>query len=159
MSPEQLMQEALIEAKLAATQGEVPVGAILVLPDHSLLRAHNTKEHTANPTDHAEMRIMKEAANRLGDWRLDQCDLYVTLEPCPMCLGTMLQTRLRTLYFGASDPKRSPGDWQKGNSTLVWPTLKYMDSMQGNNHELQIRGGYLENDCAQLLKEFFALRR
>lgn len=148
------MLEALDEAQKAAQTGEIPVGAILVLPDKTLLRAHNTRELSHNPMDHAEIRVLHEAAKILGNWRLNDCDLYVTLEPCPMCLGTLLQTRLRALYFGAADPKRGT-TWISGNATLVWPTLQHIDSIQGNNHEIRVHGGCLEAECQKLLTSFF----
>ncbi len=99
------MSEALAEARLALAAGEVPVGAVVVLHGEVIGRGHNRRETANDPTAHAEILAIREAAGKLGSWRLTDADLYVTLEPCPMCAGAIVNARLRRLVFGAYDPK------------------------------------------------------
>src|SRR5688572_28978876 len=106
--PEQSMKAALAEAKAAFDAGEVPIGAVLVKNGTTLARAHNTREQSKNPLHHAEIQVLEEAARILGDWRLTDCELYVTVEPCPMCLGALFQARVGKLFFGCYDDKRAP---------------------------------------------------
>ena len=142
------MRLALEEARQAAEAGEVPVGAALVLDGRVVCRARNQRESTGDPTAHAEMLCLREGARLLGDWRLSQCELYVTLEPCPMCAGAMVMSRLGRCVFGASDARQGccgsvydlPGDAALGGSTR-WT------------------GGVLAEDCAALLTGFFRRRR
>ena len=103
---ERMMREALAEAALAAQEGEIPVGAVVARGDTIVARAHNTREHTGDPTAHAELVAMRDAARALGTRRLDGCTLYVTLEPCPMCAGAMVMACLKDCYFGAWDEKQ-----------------------------------------------------
>lgn len=149
------MQQALEEANLSATAGEIPIGAVLVKDGQIIARAHNTRETSFNPLHHAEILVLEEAGQKLGNWRLNDCTLYVTVEPCPMCLGALLQARVGKLVFGCSDPKRenpSPNGYQ-------FPSLKNENRVNGNNHTLEITGGILGTECANLLKDFFKKRR
>jgi tRNA(adenine34) deaminase len=142
------MMMALEEARLAAEEGEVPVGAVLVKDDEVLARTHNLREATGNPMDHAELLALKEGASRLGGWRLDGSILYVTLEPCPMCAGALVQARVARLVFGARDMKLGAAG---SRYNLV--------SDEITNHRLDVLDGILEQECRNLLREFFDSRR
>jgi len=139
---------ALEEARLAAEEGEVPVGAVLVKGDQVLARAHNRREAGGNPLDHAELLALREGASRLGGWRLDGSTLYVTLEPCPMCAGALVQARVARLVFGARDMRMGAAG---SKYNLV--------SDQTTNHRLEVMEGILEEECRDLLRGFFESRR
>ena len=145
---ERWMGLAIEEARAAGAMGEVPIGAVLVQGDRLLARAHNRRETTPDPTAHAEVLVLREAARALGSWRLEGCTLYVTLEPCAMCAGAVVLARLPRLVFGARDPKAgfvgSLGDLARD------PRL---------NHRVEVRAGVLEGPCGDLLRGFFAARR
>ncbi len=142
------MREALAEARRAAVLGEVPVGAVIVHGGAVIARAFNRREIDGDPLAHAEILAIRRAARALGDWRLEGATLYVTLEPCAMCAGALVLSRVTTLVYGAADPKAgfcgSLGDLARD------PRL---------NHRLEVRSGVLEESCANLLKSFFALLR
>jgi len=142
------MMMALEEARLAAGEGEVPVGAVLVKDDEVLARAHNLREASGNPLDHAELLALKEGASRLGGWRLDGSTLYVTLEPCPMCAGALVQARVARLVFGARDINLGAAG---SRYNLV--------SDETTNHRLEVLDGILEEECRDLLQDFFESRR
>lgn len=143
------MQMALDEARAAAARGEVPVGAVIVGPDGTLLaRAGNRIVELKDPTAHAELLAIREAARGLGSERLTGCDLYVTLEPCPMCAQAMAFARIRRLYYGAADPKG--GGVDHGPRIFAQPTC---------HHAPEIYGGIAEAEASRLLKDFFAARR
>lgn len=143
------MQIALDEAVAAAQNGEVPVGAVIVGPDGEVVaRARNAMRADNDPTAHAEMAVIRAACAKLGNKRLTDCDLYVTLEPCPMCAGAIAEARLRRLYYGAADIKGGAVD--NGVALFAQKTC---------HHKPEVIGGLREGDCAALLKEFFALRR
>ena len=145
---EQWMRLALEEAQKAFDAGEVPVGAVLVRAGEVICRAHNRRERLHDPTAHAEMLCLREGAKRLGDWRLRDCALYVTLEPCPMCAGAMVMSQLGQCVFGAADPRQGccgsvydlPGDAVLGGVTR-W------------------QGGLLQEECAALMTTFFQRKR
>ncbi len=145
---ERWMRLALREAEEAARQGEIPVGAVLVRGDELICAAHNRREQARDPTAHAELLCLREGARLLGDWRLRECALYVTLEPCPMCAGAMVMSQLGLCVFGAADPRQGccgsvydlPGDAALHGVTR-W------------------QGGVLAEECAALLTDFFARRR
>lgn len=149
------MQQALIEAKEGASKGEIPIGAVLQRDGKIIARACNKREESKNPLDHAEMILLHKAGRDRDDWRLNDTTLYVTLEPCPMCLGALFQARVERLVFGCPDPKRNGGDF--------FPSLTEQNSslknLKFNNHLLQVTGGILAEDCARLLKDFFRERR
>lgn len=157
------MSLALEEARKAADAGEVPVGAVIVRDGTLVSLAHNTRERDKNPLWHAELKAIETAALSLGDWRLNDCDLYVTLEPCPMCLGALFQARVGRLFFGGFDEKRTADATSPERN--AFPSLK--DRLSGdlpllltsNNHALEVRGGILEAECAGLLRAFFRARR
>lgn len=137
------MNEALIEAKKAFDLGEIPVGAVIVYNDKIIARAHNKKEINNDFLGHAEIEVMKIANKALNTWRLENCSLYVTLEPCSMCAGAMIQSRIKNLYFGAFDNKT-------GAVSSVLNLLDY-----SFNHKIEYVGGILENESSRLLKDFF----
>jgi tRNA(adenine34) deaminase len=142
------MRRALAEAQRAAREQEVPVGAVVVRDGRVLSRAHNRPGHLKDPTAHAEILALRRAARKLGNYRLSGCDLYVTIEPCAMCAGGIIQARLRRLVFGASDPKAGAGG--SALSVLNHPKL---------NHQLEVVPGVLAGDCARILRNFFQARR
>jgi tRNA(adenine34) deaminase len=138
------MSLALEEAKRAAELGEVPVGALVVRDDEVVARGSNRREAWQDPTAHAELIAMRRAAALLGSWRLDGCTLYVTLEPCPMCAGTIVNARLDRVVYGAED--RKAGAVRSLYALLEDPRL---------NHRASVRSGCLEEDCSKVLVEFF----
>lgn len=142
------MQAALDEAYKAAAADEVPIGAVVVHNNQIIARAHNLPITLNDPTGHAEILAMREAAQVLGNYRLNDCALYVTLEPCPMCLGAMLYARISHLYFGAYDKKL--GAVQSVYQLLAAPEI---------NHSIQAEGGFLEQPCREVLQAFFQQKR
>jgi tRNA(adenine34) deaminase len=143
------MERALREARLAAERGEVPIGAVIVGPDGTVLaEAGNRTEETSDPTAHAEMLAIRAAAARLGAPRLVDCDLYVTLEPCPMCAQAISFARIRRLYWGAADPKG--GGIEHGPRIFDQPTC---------HHKPELYPGLSEGEAGELLRAFFRERR
>lgn len=158
MSPEQFMQQALREAQKAFEAGEVPIGAILVCKDQVIARAHNTREQDKSPLSHAEMKVLQDGARQRGDWRLRDCDVYVTLEPCPMCLGALFQARVKRLFVGAFDPKRNAKSDFLGLSALGQTTDGNL-KLSSNNHNLEIIPRIFEKECVDILQNFFRKQR
>jgi tRNA(adenine34) deaminase len=143
------MEMALDEAAAAAAEGEVPIGAVIASFRHGVIgRAHNQREQLHDPTAHAEMLAITQAAQALRSWRLEQCVLYVTLEPCPMCAGAIVQARIPWVVYGAADPKAGACD-----------TLYQIPTDPRLNHRAQVIGGVLAERCAAVLGAFFAARR
>ena len=142
------MQFALEEARAAADRGEVPVGCVIVREGQVIARAGNRTLSDKDPTAHAELLAIRQAATALGSERLTDCDLYVTLEPCAMCATAMSFARIRRLYFGAADPKG--GAVEHGVRFFAAPTC---------HHRPEVYGGINEGECAALLKDFFQARR
>jgi tRNA(adenine34) deaminase len=143
------MERALREARLAAERGEVPIGAVILGPDGTVLaEAGNRTEETSDPTAHAEMLAIRAAAARLGAPRLVDCDLYVTLEPCPMCAQAISFARIRRLYWGAADPKG--GGIEHGPRIFDQPTC---------HHKPELYPGLSEGEAGELLRAFFRERR
>ncbi len=142
------MELALREAVTAFKAGEIPVGAIVVHKNHIIGRGCNSREHLQDPTAHAEILAITAAANYLESWRLEECTLYVTLEPCPMCAGAILNARLPRLVFGADDPEYGAC----GGKTQLC-SGEYL------NHKVEIFGGIEETRCQSLLNEFFQRQR
>jgi tRNA(adenine34) deaminase len=143
------MEMALEEAAAAADENEVPVGAVIVSMEKGVIaRAHNQRERLHDPTAHAEMIAITQAANALQSWRLDNCLLYVTLEPCPMCAGAVVLARLPSVVYGTSDPKAGACD-----------SLFRITSDPRLNHRAQIIRGVLAERCAEMLSGFFAQKR
>jgi len=143
-----MMERALDEARLAGSEHEVPVGAVVLMPDGSIVGEHNRTRQTADPTAHAEVLVLRSAARHLGDWRLPGCTLYVTLEPCAMCAGAIVLARVNRVVFGAADPKAgfcgSLGDLVRDERL---------------NHRVELDGGLLADESAHLLRSFFEARR
>jgi len=142
------MRRALREAELALAEDEVPVGAVIVHSGQVIASARNAREQLRDPTAHAEMVAITQAAAALESWRLDDCTLYATLEPCPMCAGAILQARIPTVVFGALDPKA--GAAQSLYMLLNDPRL---------NHRCQVVPGVLAAECGEILTRFFAGKR
>jgi len=138
------MSLALDEARAAGAEGEAPVGAVVVCEGAVVARAHNARESAADPTAHAELIAIRQAAERLGRWRLSDCTLYVTLEPCPMCAGALVNARIDRVVFGASDPKAG-----------AVGTLMDLSSDERLNHRFAVTRGVLEGECSAVLTEFF----
>ena len=142
------MRQAIDQARNAATVGEVPVGAVLVREGRVVATGYNQPIGSHDPTAHAEIRAMRAAAELLGNYRLLDCDLYVTLEPCAMCAGAIMHARIARLVFGARDPKT--GACGSVVDLMAEPRL---------NHHTEVEGGVLADECGALLSEFFAERR
>src|SRR5437870_8429323 len=145
---ENFMREALRQAQKANEAGEVPVGAVIVRAGKIIARAHNQVELLKDATAHAEMLALTQAEAAVGDWRLDECDLYVTKEPCAMCAGALVHTRIRRVIFGCTDPVA-------GAAGSVMNLLQ----MPALNHRCDIASGVLQDECATILQDFFRKRR
>lgn len=146
--PEHFMELALKQARLAAGRGEVPVGAVIVHRGEVIGAAGNEREAAKDPTAHAEMIAIRQAAARLGGWRLPDCTIYVTIEPCPMCAGAIYQARIDRLVYGAADDKAGAAG-----------TLMDIVRDPRLNHTVEVTAGMMAGECAAVLKEFFAERR
>ncbi len=145
---EAFMKEALIEAELAFAKREVPVGAVLVHKGEIIARAHNLVETLSDATAHAELLCLKNGAEVLGNWRLLETTLYCTLEPCPMCAGAMIHSRLERLVWGAPDLRcGAHGSW-----------VNLLDA-EHPIHQIQVTSGIFKEECAALMKDFFKIRR
>jgi tRNA(adenine34) deaminase len=145
---EAFLREALAEARAAAAMGEVPVGAVVVHGGRIVARAHNRREVDHDPTAHAEILALREAAARLGTWRLEGATLYATLEPCFMCAGALVNARVSALVFGAMDPKAG-----------AVGSLADLLADSRLNHRVRVRSGVLAAECGGLLTDFFRARR
>lgn len=142
------MRAALEEAEAAPAHGDVPIGAVVVVAGEVVARGHNRREVDADPTAHAELLAIREAARQLGSWRLDGATLYVTLEPCPMCAGALVLARLPRLVYGATDPKAG----------AVGSLYDLVDDPR-LNHRVDVTSGVLATEGARLLTDFFRTRR
>jgi tRNA(adenine34) deaminase len=145
---EYFMREALRQAQKACAADEVPVGALIVREGKIIARAHNQVELLKDATAHAEMLALTQAEAAVADWRLTDCDLYITKEPCAMCAGAIVHTRIRRVIFGCTDPSA-------GAAGSVMNILR----MQSLNHRCEITSGVLENECVAILQKFFRKRR
>ena len=145
---EYYMQFAIKQAKLAEKIGEVPVGAVLVQDNQLIASAHNQPISNNDPTAHAEIQLLRKAGKKLNNYRLPNTTLYVTLEPCTMCLGAMIHARISKVVFGAFDEK-----------TGVCGSCDDLSSSNCFNHSIKISGGILANDCKELLQQFFKRKR
>jgi tRNA(adenine34) deaminase len=141
------MSEALQEAEKARKEGEVPVGAVVVKDEKIIARGHNKPVSGNDPTAHAEIVAIRNACEKTQNYRLSGCELYVTLEPCAMCLGAAVQSRIKRLVFGALDPKSGAVE-----SMMDFPFEKM-------NHHVEVRGGVLSEECGKILRTFFERRR
>ncbi len=143
------MDTALNQAEKAYKRLEVPIGAVLIGPNKEVLSiAHNLKEEHKNPLHHAEMLCIEEASQKLGNWRLMNCTLFVTLEPCPMCMSAINQARIKNVIFGAYDPK--------GGALSLGHSLHHNKHL---NHRVNVLGGFKHFECSQILSQFFRERR
>ncbi len=141
------MKIALEQAELASNEGEVPVGAVIVKDGEIISATRNNREATGDATGHAELLAIREACARLGGWHLESCELYVTLEPCPMCMGAIINSRLGKVYFGAKDAKA--GACGSVLNMSAYPL----------NHKPEIYSGFMKDECASVLSEFFTKKR
>ena len=141
---ENYMREALLEAKKAKIMGEVPIGAVVVLDGKIIGRGHNVREFSQDATTHAEMIAIREANRKVGSWRLEKAQLFVTLEPCPMCCGGIILSRVEQVYYGAKDPKGGTAG-------------SLMNLLEDNrfNHVCEVEYGILEEACGSILTNFF----
>lgn len=148
MYDEKFMLRAIELARGCAELDEVPIGAVLVKGGEIVAESGNAKERENNALRHAEMVVLDEGAKKLGNWWLEDCDLYVTLEPCPMCAGAMVNARIRALYFGAYDQKAGACGSK-------------VNLLEGGlfNHDIEVSGGYRKEECAALLSDFFKNKR
>ncbi len=145
---EAYMKEALKEAKKAASLMEVPIGCVIVQNDKIIARGHNRRNTDKSVLKHAELSAIEEACKKTGDWRLEDCTMYVTLEPCQMCAGALVQSRIHKVVIGAMNPKA-------GCAGSVINLLQ----MQGFNHQVEIEKGILEDECSEILSSFFKTLR
>ena len=147
MSDKKFMKLALKEAKKAAKKDEVPIGAIIVRNGKVIAKAHNLREKSNLATGHAEVIAIEKANKKLKSWRLDSCTLYVTIEPCPMCAGAIVQSRIKNVVYGAQDLKS--GAHQSVTNLFDLPL----------NHKVKVEHGVLEEECGQIISNFFAGKR
>jgi len=143
-----MMREAVAEAELAAAEGELPVGCVIVKDGRIIARGHNEREQSGDPTDHAEIVAIRKACELLGTPRLTGCDLYVTLEPCAMCTGAIINARIRGLYIGAMDKKAG-----------CCGSVTDLVTEQLFNHKTEVYYGIMEDKCSEILTRFFKERR
>jgi tRNA(adenine34) deaminase len=148
MTHEHFIELALAEAEQALRENEVPIGAVIVYQDRVIASAHNQREQLRDPTAHAEMIAITQAAEARQSWRLDGCTLYVTLEPCSMCAGAIIQARLPVVVYGATDPKAGAVE-----------TLYHLLSDPRLNHRAEVVAGVLAEPCGRILSEFFQAQR
>ncbi len=140
---DKFMQAALKCAQKALGEGEVPIGAVVVCDGKIISRGHNRRTKRQIATAHAEIEAIEKACKKLKSWRIPECEIYVTLEPCPMCLGAMLNARIKKVYYGAPEGKGRSMTAQLAASNLV-------------NHTIEVEGGIMESECAAILSEFFS---
>ena len=137
------MKAALKEAEKALAAGEVPIGAVIVADDKIVSRGHNRRTAKQIATAHAEIEAIEKACKKFKSWRIPECEIYVTLEPCPMCMGAMLNARIKKVYFGAYEAKGRSMTEQLAASNLV-------------NHRIEVEGGVMKEECAEALSSFFS---
>jgi tRNA(Arg) A34 adenosine deaminase TadA len=142
------MVQAIAEAKLALSSGDVPVGALVVKDGVVIARAHNRREADSDPTAHAEVLAVREAAKAVGSWRLDGCTVYITKEPCVMCAGAMMNARVWRVVYGAPDPRYG----------AAWSVFNILDD-ERLNHRCQVISGIMADECLELLSGFFGAKR
>lgn len=140
------MKEALKCAQKAFEEGEVPIGAVVVLDGKVIARGHNRRTKKQIATAHAEIEAIEKACKKLKSWRIPECELYVTLEPCPMCMGAMLNARIKKVYFGAYEAKGRSMTEQLASSNLL-------------NHKIEVEGGVMQEECSGTLSTFFSQMR
>lgn len=139
------MVKALSQAKKAAGEGEIPIGVVIVKDGQIIARAYNKRNKERNALYHAELLAISKACKKIGDWRLNECDMFVTVVPCPMCAGAIVNSRIKKVFYGARNEN------QELFETII--------SKSDLNHSLEAEGGVMERECGFLMKEFFALKR
>ena len=144
---QKFMKSAIVQAQKSFQKDEVPIGAVVVKDGKVLSRAYNTRNASQNAINHAEILAISKACKKLKSWRLETCDIYVTLEPCPMCAGAILNARIKNLYFGAYD---------KTSKTNILNTIMQDDRL---NHKTNVIGGVMQEECSKLLTDFFSAKR
>ena len=145
---EKFMKEAIKQAKRAESIDEVPIGCVIVFQNRIIARGYNMRESKQQAYAHAEMIAIQKACKKIGSWRLEDCELYVTLEPCAMCTGAILQSRIKKVIYGASDPKGG----------CIESCIKVYE-YKGFNHYPEVISGILKDECSNLLKSFFKKKR
>ncbi|PAV28519.1 tRNA-specific adenosine deaminase [Virgibacillus profundi] len=148
MVDEKYMLAAIGEAEKARDINEVPIGAVIIFENEIIAAGYNVRETSQTTLSHAELIAIQEANGKIGSWRLEDCTLYVTLEPCPMCAGAIVQSRIKRVVYGAADPKAGCGG-----------TLMNLLNDERFNHQVELTKGILEKECAQLLTDFFKTLR
>jgi len=148
LTDQKYMQLAIEQARIAEENGDVPIGAVIVLGNRIIGKAYNQREQLADPTAHAEIIALTQAASEVGSWRLAGCTMYVTLEPCPMCAGALVLARMDRLVYGCDDPKSG-----------ACGSLYNIVQDDRLNHKLEIKSGVLEEECKKQLQDFFERRR
>ena len=142
------MKEAIKEAKKAELIDEVPIGCVIVKDNKVIARGHNVRETKKTPLGHAEIIAIDKASKKLGVWRLQDCDIYITLEPCVMCAGAIIQSRIRHVYYGAKDPKGG----------AIESSINVLEAKNINHHP-EITSGILEEECSNIISQYFKRRR
>ena len=142
------MKEAIKEAKKAELIDEVPVGCVIVKDDKVIARGHNVRETKKTPLGHGEIIAIDKASKKLGAWRLQDCDIYITLEPCIMCAGAIIQSRIRHVYYGAKDPKGG----------AIESSINVLEAKSINHHP-EITSGILEEECSNIISQYFKRKR
>lgn len=145
MTNEDFMYQALMQTNIAFKRGEIPIGAVIVKDGHIIAKAYNKRNTSKKPTHHAEILAIEKAAKKIGDWRLEDCDIYISTIPCPMCAGAIVNARINNVYYGASNENKEIFEMIMTQSSL--------------NHHCNYFGGILEQECANILKEFFKSKR
>ena len=146
MKYDKFMKSALKCAEKALSEGEVPIGAVVVLDGKVISRGHNRRTKRQIATAHAEIEAIEKACKKLGSWRIPECELYVTLEPCPMCMGAVLNSRIKKVYFGAPEDKGRSLTKELATANLL-------------NHTVEVEGGVMEEECREILSRFFSEMR
>lgn len=145
---ERFMREAIKEAKKAELIDEVPIGCVIVKDNKVISKGHNIRESKQNPTGHAEIVAINKAAKKLNSWRLENCDIYITLEPCIMCSGAIIQSRIKHIYFGAFDPKGG----------ALGSSINVLDAKNINHHP-EVTSGVLQEECSKIITNYFKSKR
>ena len=145
---ERFMREAIKEAKKAELIDDVPIGCVIVKNNKVISRGHNIRESKQNPTGHAEIVAINKAAKKLNSWRLENCDIYITLEPCIMCSGAIIQSRIKHIYFGAFDPKGG----------ALGSSINVLDAKNINHHP-EVTSGVLQEECSKIITNYFKSKR
>ena len=146
MKYDKFMKSALKCAERALKEGEVPIGAVVVLDGKVISRGHNRRTKRQIATAHAEIEAIEKACKKLGSWRIPECELYVTLEPCPMCMGAVLNSRIKKVYYGAPEDKGRSLTKELATANLL-------------NHTVEVEGGVMEEECREILSRFFSEMR